>query len=108
MKKITINAVYNSLYQAIMYIFPLFVAAYLGRVLSTDGVGKVSFIQNIVSYFVAIVPLGIPTYGTREIAKCRDSYERNSIFTNLFLINAALDIFMCSYIWDDDFNSTIF
>jgi O-antigen/teichoic acid export membrane protein len=75
-----------------MYIFPLLISSYVGRILLSDGVGKVSFVQNIVSYFTSLVALGIPTYGIREIAKCKTQQERNIVFSSLFTINAISTI----------------
>lgn len=86
-KRIAKNAMFNVVYQAVVYLFPLVIAAYLSRILQSDGVGRVTFIQNIVSYFTMVVALGIPTYGTREIAKCKDEQERNSVYSSLFTIN---------------------
>ena len=89
------NAIFNVVYKSFMYVFPLIISGYIGRVLLSDGVGRVSFVQNIVSYFTAIVALGIPTYGTREIAKCDSADERDRVFSSLFLINATSTI-ICS------------
>ena len=91
-KRIAKNAVFNVVYQAVVYLFPLVIAAYLSRILQSDGVGRITFIQNIVSYFTMVVALGIPTYGTREIAKCKNRQERNSVYSSLFTINALSTI----------------
>lgn len=85
--KIKINAFFNVLYQFMMILFPFISSAYVARVLLADGIGKISFIQNIVSYFVVLVALGIPNYGTREIAKTECKADRNALFTSLFIIN---------------------
>ena len=63
------NSVYNVIYKLLDALFPLVSAAYLGRVLMSDGVGKVAYAQNIVQYFVLAASLGIPNYGIREIAR---------------------------------------
>ena len=50
--------------------------------------GDVSSAQNLVSYFVMIASLGIPSYGVRIIAQRRCNKEQcNRTFTELFLIN---------------------
>ena len=46
------NAVYSVLYRLLNVVFPLISAGYVARVLSPDGVGRVAYAQNIVSYFV--------------------------------------------------------
>lgn len=92
------NAAFNVVYKVVIYLFPLIIAGYVGRVLYSEGVGRVSFVQNIVSYFIAIVALGIPTYGTREIAKCSTASERNQVFSSLFIINAISTV-ICATIY---------
>lgn len=82
------NAAFNVLYNVLNVVFPLFSASYLARVLAPEGIGRVSYAQNIVSYFVMFAALGIPGYGTREIARLKNSTdETNKLFSELFLIN---------------------
>ena len=82
------NAAFNVLYNVLNVVFPLFSASYLARVLAPEGIGRVSYAQNIVSYFVMIAVLGIPGYGTREIARLKNSPDKtNKVFSELFLIN---------------------
>lgn len=88
-KSLAKNAVFNIAYQSLNVLFPLISATYVSRILSPSGMGDVGYAQNIVSYFVMISMLGIPTYGTREIAKCGDDQVKlNKTFSELFLINA--------------------
>lgn len=87
-KSISVNATFNVIYKLLNALFPLITATYVARVLLPDGVGKVSYAQNIVMYFTYVAALGLPTYGTREIAKRHDQIDdRNKAFTELFLIN---------------------
>lgn len=88
-KSLTKNAVINVIYKILDVIFPLISASYISRVLAPEGVGKVAYVQNIVSYFVMFAALGIPGYGTREIAQNRDDPDAvNKLFSELFVINA--------------------
>lgn len=83
------NAVFNIIYRVLNVIFPLISTTYVAHILLPEGVGQVAFAQNIVSYFTMLASLGIPTYGMREIAKCRgDEKKTNRTFTELFIINA--------------------
>lgn len=87
-KSLAVNSIYSVFYKLLNVLFPLITATYAARTLLADGVGKVSFAQNIVQYFVIIAALGIPNYGIREIAKRQDDSEStNRVFTELFLIN---------------------
>lgn len=82
------NAIYNVIYRLLNVVFPLISATYLSRVLAPSGVGQVAYAQNVVSYFLMFAVLGIPEYGTREVAKVQ--YERNQLdklFSELLLIN---------------------
>lgn len=80
------NSVYNVIYKLLDALFPLVSAAYLGRVLMSDGVGKVAYAQNIAQYFVLAASLGIPNYGIREIARRRKDEEQTKelFFVSLF------------------------
>ena len=94
-KSLTKNAVFNTIYRLINMLFPLMTSMYVSHILMASGVGRVSTAQNIVQYFVLLAPLGLTTYGTREIAKVRDSRERTEkLFTELFTIN-----FCSTLIW---------
>ena len=61
------NSVYNVIYKLLDALFPLVSAAYLGRVLMSDGVGKVAYAQNIAQYFVLAASLGIPITGSGRL-----------------------------------------
>jgi O-antigen/teichoic acid export membrane protein len=82
------NYFFNVVYQLLNIAFPLITITYVSRVLLPEGVGKVSYAQNIVSYFVLIASLGMPRYGIREIAKSNgDEEARNKTFSELLAIN---------------------
>lgn len=89
------NAAFNIIYRVLNVVFPLISAGYLSRILAPEGIGKVSYAQNIVSYFVMFAALGIPSYGTREIARLKNEPgEANKLFSELVLIN-AISTFVC-------------
>lgn len=73
--------------------FPLITFAYVSRVLSVDGIGKIDFVRNVVSIFVIFATLGIVTYGTREGAKVRSNRRNLSkIVRELLIINAIMTV----------------
>ena len=75
-------------------LFPFVTAIYVSRILLPAGVGKVASAQNIVSYFVSIAALGLPSYGVREFAKVRDDKaKKNKLFTELLLLNVISTTF---------------
>lgn len=73
-KSLLSNFIYNSIYQVITVLFPLITTPYLARVLLADGLGKINYAQNIVTWFLVFAQLGIPRYGIREVAKV--SYDK--------------------------------
>lgn len=82
------NYLYNTAFTAANFLFPLITFPYVARVLGPVYIGKVSFAESIVTYFVIFASLGIPLYGIREIAKVRDNKEALSrTFSELFVIN---------------------
>ena len=81
------NSVYNVIYKLLDALFPLVSAAYVGRVLMSDGVGKVAYAQNIAQYFVLAASLGIPNYGIREIARRRRMRSRQRNFFRLSFLS---------------------
>lgn len=87
-KSLVQNSIYNIIYTVANILFPFATSIYVSRILLPVGVGKVASAQNIVSYFVTIAALGLPSYGVREFAKLRENKrERNKLFTELFLLN---------------------
>lgn len=87
-KTLVENSIYSVIYQVFAILLPLISGIYVARVLSVEGVGKVGVAQNFVSYFTLLAPLGIPAYGTREIAKLRGRDEdKNLLFSELFFLN---------------------
>lgn len=92
-KSLKINALMNMTNQVSGVLFPLITFAYVARVLLPEGIGKVNFAQATVGIFVMIASLGIPLYGTREVAKVRDDKQKLSqLVIELFLLNVAMTI----------------
>lgn len=91
MKKhsLVFNSIFNVIYKVLNILFPLITAAYIARIIESELIGEITFAQNITQYFVLIAALGLPNYGTREIAKTRnDQAEANKVFSELFALNA--------------------
>ncbi|WP_039924830.1 oligosaccharide flippase family protein, partial [Treponema sp. JC4] len=98
-KSIALNAAFNSLHKVVNLIFPVFMAVYVSHILLAEGIGRIGIAQNLAQYFVILAPLGIPNYGTREIAKARENIPAtNKLFTELLLINSA-STFLCLFIY---------
>ena len=89
-KSIAKNSLYNTIYKGFTALFPLITTTYISRVLLADGVGKVSYANTIVTYFVMIASLGIPNYGIKAIAQSNENkISRSTTVLELFAINSV-------------------
>ena len=67
------NFIMNAILQMSAFIFPLITFPYVSRILGAAGNGKIAFAGSVVSYFSMFAQLGIPTYGIRVCATCRNN-----------------------------------
>ena len=82
------NYVFNLVLTLSNILFPIITIPYVSRILGPVGIGKTQFIYSISQYFVLIAALGIPVYGTREIAKVKSNkLELSHLFTSIVIIN---------------------
>lgn len=73
MNKIGKNLIYQSSYQVLKILMPLITVPIVSHALGASGIGTYAFSNSITQYFVLITSLGLPLYGTREIAKTEDN-----------------------------------
>ena len=82
------NTIFYLIFSVLNALFPFLMSLYVARILQSDSIGTVSYALNIVTYFSIFAFVGIPTYGMREVAKCKDDKEAlNKLFSELFIIN---------------------
>lgn len=86
-KSLMKNSIFNIIYKGFTAVFPLLTTTYIARVLLPEGVGKVEYAMTVVSYFVTVASLGIPSYGIKAISQATTEKERSNIFIELILIN---------------------
>ncbi|EJL66729.1 membrane protein involved in the export of O-antigen and teichoic acid [Flavobacterium sp. CF136] len=55
-----------------------FTMPYVNRTIGVDGLGKVEYVNSIITYFILFSGLGIPMYGIRETANKRNNVEARS------------------------------
>lgn len=92
-KSLKKNYILNTILLLANVLCPLVTFPYVSRILLPSGTGRLSFATSIVSYFLLLAQLGIPTYAIRELAKVRDDKEKLSKTTKeLFLINFFMSI----------------
>ena len=93
-RNLSVNAMLNIMRQTCGIIFPLLTYPYVSRVLGADSLGIYSFSDSVVSYFVTLASLGIPTYAVREGARIREDKEKAIQFcAELLTINFIALIF---------------
>lgn len=95
-KKLSVkkNFIMNTILTLSSFIFPLITFPYVSRVLLPEGTGKVSFATSVVTYFLLLSQLGIPTYGIRACAKVRDNRrELSRVVHELLVINLVMSAF---------------
>lgn len=92
MAKIAENVIYNVALTLSTFLINLVLFPYVSRVLGVDYVGKIGFVNNVITYFSLFSLWGIRSLGIREIAACGDdSKKRTEVFSSLlvFLIIAT-------------------
>lgn len=83
------NFVMNVILKISQYIFPLITLPYMTRTLRAVGNGKVAFATSVITYFSMFAQLGIPSYGVRECARCRDDKDKlTKTVQELIMINS--------------------
>lgn len=81
------NFLYNVFYQFLSLVLPMITAPYISRILGAESLGTYSYSYSIASYFLLFAMLGIPNYGNRSIAACRDDKVKMSVtFSNIYII----------------------
>lgn len=92
-KSISVNYIYNMLYQVLVLITPLITTPYLSRVLGATGIGIFSYVQSIAAYFVLFGTVGSSLYGQREIAYVQeDKKKRTTIFIEISFLRFITSI----------------
>lgn len=101
-KSVSINMIYNSVFQILIYLIPLITTPYISRVLGADQVGKYSYCMANITYFSMFSILGSSMYGQRATAIVRENKQKLSeIFWNIFffrLITTSIAI-ICYFIY---------
>ncbi|MHB8206508.1 flippase [Mucilaginibacter sp.] len=93
MKNIKKNYTYNIILTLTNILFPIITFPYVSRLIGPVGVGKIQFIVSLSQYFALFAGLGIPIYGTREIAKYKNDKEKLSkSFSELIAIYLIVSI----------------
>lgn len=86
-KSVKLNFILNTIRIFLGAFFILLTTPYITRVLGAENLGKVDYVNSVISYFILFTALGIPSYGIREIARTRDNvHERTKTVIELGII----------------------
>lgn len=77
-KSLKLNFILNISRLFLGTFFILLTMPYITRVLGSEKLGDVEYVNSIISYFLLFTALGIPSYGIREVAKVRGNKKELS------------------------------
>ena len=87
---LTKSSFFNIALQLTTVVVPLISSMYVSRTILPEGLGELATVENLVSYFTALAPLGIASYGVRAVSRKRDNPEELSrVFSELVVLNAV-------------------
>lgn len=87
---VKLNFLMNVMLKMSAFVFPLITFPYVSRILGATGNGKIAFVSSVVAYFSMFAQLGIPTYGIRACAACRNNENRlNKTVQELLILNSV-------------------
>ena len=91
------NFIMNIILKISQYVFLLITLPYITRILGAIGNGKVAFASSVISYFSMFAQLGLPVYGIRICASCRDDKDKltKTVHELLFINGIAV---ICVYV----------
>lgn len=95
MKKtsIKINLLYQSFYEILIIILPLFTSPYISRVLGAEKLGIFSYTFSIAYYFQLFGMLGLKFYGNRTIAQARDDKKKlDEVYSEILVLHILFSV----------------
>jgi len=84
------NMTWLSVLQFANYLIPLLIIPYIVRILGVELFGKVSYAQNIITYFTLIVNFGFEYSATRKIAIHKNDTEKVRVVFWTVIIQKAM------------------
>ncbi len=96
---LTKSSFFHIVLQLTTVIVPLISSMYVSRTILPEGLGELATVENFVSYFTALAPLGITSYGVRAVSRERGNSEGLShVFSELAILNAiSTVVFLAAY-----------
>lgn len=92
-KRVIKNFMFQSSYQLLLLVLPVFLVPFLSRTLGATGIGLYNYTHSIANYFILLAGFGLSGYGVREIAYVQnDKYERSKIFWEIELLYIQISL----------------
>ena len=98
-KSIKKNYIYNAAYQILILIIPFITIPYISRTLTASSIGRFTFVNSILQYFMLFAGMGISIFGQREISYYQDDRkERSRVFWELKFLS-LINVTICLIIY---------
>lgn len=96
-----VNLFFNFFLTLFNVAYPILTLPYISKVLKTSDIGNVNLANSILTWFILISNIGIPTYAVREIARVRnDKMQTTLLFWELMIIRIIVTfILLVAYIF---------
>jgi len=100
MKSIKRNYIYNVIENVVTILSPIITVPYISRVIGSQGVGRISFAESVMTLFLVGAGFGVSIYGEREVSYVQDDrHKRSVVFWNAFLLKAMIvPVFLIAYL----------
>ena len=85
--RVSVNYIYNVLYQILTFLTPIITAPILTRTLGASNIGIYDYTYSVVNWFILFGMLGVTLYGNKEIAKASTTNDKNvisKVFSQVF------------------------
>lgn len=86
MNKLATNYIFMVIYQLLIMVTPFITIPYVSRILLPKGIGIDAYVNSIVQMFIVFSMVGIPLYGSRQIAKTETKEETSKEFLSIYLL----------------------
>lgn len=87
-KSLKLNMILNAVRGMLSVLFPLITFPYVSRVLGVENIGRYTYANSVISYFLLLSGLGIEKYAVRDGAAYREDSEKINMFAGeMFTIN---------------------
>lgn len=92
MNKLISNYLFTVMYQLLLMLTPFITTPYVSRILKAEGIGIDAYVLSIVQLFIVFIVLGIPLYGSRQIAVKKSKEDTSIEFWSIFIFQGIVSL----------------